>query len=82
MNDSRAAEQLDRGGLCPRCANVQVITSAKGSTFLLCRLSATDSRFPRYPPQPVVACEGFVADPYNQKDAQDRTRPPEGGRHS
>lgn len=78
MNDSREVGQLHYGGLCPRCANVQVITSAKGSTFLLCRLSATDSRFSRYPPQPVVVCEGFQRasqacerGPYNQKDAQD-----------
>ena len=81
MNDSRGDEQLDRGGLCPRCANVHVITSSKGSTFLLCRVSATNPRFPRYPSQPVLACAGFV-DKYNQKDAQDRTGPPEGGRLS
>jgi hypothetical protein len=63
MNDSRGAGQPDRHGLCPRCANVKLITSAKGSTFLLCQLSASDPRFPRYPPQPVVACGGFVAAP-------------------
>ena len=47
-------------GLCPRCANVRVIESAKGSTFLLCRVSERDVRFPKYPPQPVVRCSGFV----------------------
>jgi hypothetical protein len=60
MNDSRGTGQPDAAGLCPRCANVKLITSAKGSTFLLCQLSATDPRFPRYPPQPVVACGGFT----------------------
>ena len=63
MNDSRAAGQPDREGLCPRCANVQVITSSKGSRFFLCRLSFTDPRFPRYPPTPVVECIGFVERP-------------------
>ena len=60
MNDSRDAGQPDPRGLCPRCANVKLITSARGSTFYLCTLSATDPRFPRYPIQPVVACGGFV----------------------
>jgi hypothetical protein len=40
--------------------HVQVITSDRGSTFFLCRLSLTDERFPKYPPQPVVACAGHV----------------------
>jgi hypothetical protein len=39
---------------------VKLITSAKGSTFLLCQLSSSDARFPKYPPQPVVRCSGFV----------------------
>ncbi|HEY7187873.1 MAG TPA: hypothetical protein VH436_15055 [Vicinamibacterales bacterium] len=47
-------------GLCRTCANVQVITSARQSTFYLCRLSATDPRFPKYPPLPVRACDGYV----------------------
>ena len=63
MNDSRGPGQPEAAGLCPRCANVQLIRSAKGSTFLLCRLSASDPRFPRYPPQPVAACGGFAAKP-------------------
>ncbi|HVL67752.1 MAG TPA: hypothetical protein VM364_10850 [Vicinamibacterales bacterium] len=62
MNDPRADGQPDpSGGLCPRCANVQVITSDRGSRFYRCRLSASDPRFPKYPPQPVVECAGFVA---------------------
>jgi hypothetical protein len=48
------------GGLCPNCAHVQRIASAKGSTFLLCTLSKSDPRFPKYPPQPVLACSGFA----------------------
>jgi hypothetical protein len=28
------------------------------SRFLLCKLSKTDAAYPKYPPQPVVRCEG------------------------
>jgi hypothetical protein len=38
---------------------VKLVHSERGSTFLLCRLAATDARFPKYPPQPVLACPGF-----------------------
>lgn len=35
------------------------VISGKGSRFLLCQLSQQDRRFPKYPPQPVMACGGF-----------------------
>jgi hypothetical protein len=47
-------------GLCARCVHARVITSAKGSTFVLCGKSATDLRFAKYPALPVVGCDGFV----------------------
>ena len=60
MNDSRGSGQpAGSGSLCPGCANVRVITSARGSRFYLCTLSAVDPRYPKYPPQPVVACTGY-----------------------
>lgn len=31
----------------------------RGSVFLLCLLSKTDQRFPKYPRLPVLACEGY-----------------------
>jgi hypothetical protein len=46
-------------GLCAGCVHVQRVTSARGSTFYLCRLSFVDGRFARYPPLPVLACAGF-----------------------
>ena len=46
-------------GLCGACRHVQVITSDRGSRFYLCRLAATDPRFPRYPAIPVRECAGF-----------------------
>ena len=33
--------------------------SAKGSVFVLCNRAKHDSRYPRYPGQPVVQCQGF-----------------------
>lgn len=49
-------------GLCGICRHARRIESAKGSVFLLCRLSSSDPRFARYPRLPVFACEGFAPD--------------------
>lgn len=46
--------------LCQACQHLRVITSGKGSRFFLCEQSFVDQRFPKYPPQPVVRCTGFV----------------------
>lgn len=45
--------------LCERCRHLREVISGKGSRFLLCLLSQTDARFPKYPRQPVVHCGGF-----------------------
>ena len=45
--------------LCESCRHLRVIISGKGSRFLLCLLSQTDHRFPKYPPQPVRQCSGY-----------------------
>ena len=45
------------------CRHVQVVTSARGSRFYLCRLSFSDPRFPRYPPIPVLQCGGYQPAP-------------------
>ena len=42
--------------LCHRCVHLRTITSGKGSTFLMCR----EPHLPKYPPQPVKACQGFT----------------------
>jgi len=46
-------------GLCESCRWARVITSARGSTFWLCRKSETDPQFPRYPALPVLRCSGY-----------------------
>ena len=45
--------------LCASCRNVREVMSGTGSKFMLCRLSQTDKRFPKYPPQPVIRCDGY-----------------------
>jgi hypothetical protein len=47
-------------GLCETCQHVRVIRSDRGSTFYLCQLSFTDSRFGKYPALPVLECSGYV----------------------
>ncbi len=46
--------------LCERCRHLREIVSGKGSRFLMCLLSQTDARLPKYPPQPVRQCSGYV----------------------
>jgi hypothetical protein len=35
------------------------IRNDRGSVFLMCLLSKTDPRFPKYPRLPVLSCEGY-----------------------
>lgn len=49
----------DGAGLCAECAHARTVKARRGKAYLLCRLSAEDERFPRYPPLPVLACPGF-----------------------
>lgn len=44
--------------LCESCLHLREVISGKGSRFLMCRLSQTDHRFQKYPPQPIVGCSG------------------------
>ena len=62
MNDPRAGGQLhdQTAGLCAACRHVQIVESARGPRYYLCRLSFTDPAFPRYPRLPVISCTGFV----------------------
>lgn len=53
MADDRTA------GLCASCAHARTIESSKRATFIRCELSFSDPRFARYPPLPVVRCEGY-----------------------
>jgi hypothetical protein len=56
-------DSTEKAGLCGTCVHAQRIESAKGSVFLLCRLSSVDARFARYPALPVRQCGGYAALP-------------------
>jgi hypothetical protein len=43
--------------LCHRCVHLRLVTSGKGSQFLMCQ----EPTLPKYPPQPVRACSRFSA---------------------
>jgi hypothetical protein len=47
-----------RHSLCESCRHLREVISGKGSRFLLCQKSSEDQRYPKYPPQPVLRCEG------------------------
>ena len=58
-------------GLCRTCVNAQIVTTARQSTFYLCRLSSTDPRFPKYPALPVRQCGGYI----HEDDSADQRVP-------
>jgi hypothetical protein len=53
----------DSAGLCTRCLHARAVVTRRGSTFVLCEASLTDSRLERYPRLPVVRCHGFEPGP-------------------
>jgi len=53
------SDDTETAGLCATCVNKRRIVSDRGSVFLLCELSKTDPRFPKYPRLPVRECEGY-----------------------
>ncbi len=60
MSDSKQqARSSVNAGLCADCLHSRRIESAHGSVFILCNLSLTDPRFPKYPRLPVLSCNGY-----------------------
>ena len=49
----------ERAGLCKDCVHARGVESARGSAFLFCALSLSDSSFPKYPRLPVLSCPGY-----------------------
>jgi hypothetical protein len=47
-------------GLCATCQHSRLVTSSRGSSFVLCERALTDERFPKYPRLPVIRCDGYV----------------------
>jgi hypothetical protein len=46
-------------GLCADCVYARTITSDRGSQFVMCQLSLSDPKFPKYPRLPVLTCDGY-----------------------
>ena len=46
-------------GLCADCIHARTITSDRGSQFVMCQLSLSDPKFPKYPRLPVLTCNGY-----------------------
>lgn len=64
MPDGKVGEAYAKAfGLCDDCQHARPIASAKGSLFLLCRLSESDPRFLKYPRLPVLSCAGYSPKP-------------------
>ena len=55
--------------LCETCAWKREIKTPR-SRFLLCQLSQTDARFPKYPPQPVIRCAGYQTEDRSLDEAK------------
>jgi predicted CoA-binding protein len=56
-----AALPEDGVGLCADCRHARTVPTGE-TTYWLCRRSASDPAFPRYPGLPVRACRGFQWD--------------------
>ena len=61
--DSAETRKVANAGLCADCAHVRWIKSDRGSTFVLCELSARDPNFSKYPRLPVLSCSGHERKP-------------------
>lgn len=48
-----------RYGLCGHCRHAGLVTSAKGSEFILCAFSRIDPSYPKYPVLPMLTCAAF-----------------------
>jgi hypothetical protein len=63
---SPQAISANDSGLCADCAHARRITSDRGSAFVQCQLSFTDSRFAKYPRLPILICSGYVKQASNE----------------
>jgi hypothetical protein len=46
-------------GLCSTCIHAKEMRNDRGSVFLLCLLSRSDTRYAKYPRLPRLRCEGY-----------------------
>jgi hypothetical protein len=55
--------------LCESCKWKRDVATPR-SRFLLCELSKTDAAYPKYPPQPVVRCQGHEPKQESEKASE------------
>ena len=64
MDKREVEDNPKHAGLCGSCRSARLISSAKGETYYLCKLSADSEMYPKYPRLPVLRCPGYaVAEP-------------------
>jgi hypothetical protein len=56
-------------GLCSSCLNARRIASDRGSVFIMCKVSAIDPAFPKYPRLPVLSCSAYSPGSESTRDA-------------
>lgn len=60
MDRRNSEDASSPAGLCGSCRNVRIIRADNRNIYYLCRLSAVDHRYTKYPALPVTDCAGFV----------------------
>ncbi len=59
--------------MCETCRNGREVRTVR-SRFLLCELSASLDHYPKYPPQPIIRCDGYApSDKPDESDASAET---------
>lgn len=54
--------------LCEMCDSMREVITPRGSRFLLCHRSSVDPAYPKYPPQPVVRCDGYRSQDWGEQE--------------
>jgi len=47
-------------GLCGDCLHARRVRSSRDAVFYQCEYSQIDSRFPKYPRLPMLACTAYI----------------------
>jgi hypothetical protein len=63
VEETKAAMDQFRVGLCADCIYARRIESERAATFYLCERSFSDPTYQKYPRLPVIQCLGYVQKP-------------------
>jgi hypothetical protein len=69
VTDGVGDEPRRQVGLCAGCLHHREVANRRGSTFHLCERWATDPRYAKYPPLPVLRCEGYEEEKTTRPDS-------------